>query len=72
MNDKVSINVNNVMIFSLNKVIRSKLPKKHYSGDMKSDRLQSGLFEGRISNGRALAMTIAIVPTIYMDLMTDQ
>ena len=31
----------------------------HYSGDLKSE-----LFEDRISNGRALAMAIVIVPTI--------
>ena len=29
---------------------------KTYSGDLKSDHLKSGLFESRISNGRALAM----------------
>ena len=34
--------------------------------DLKSDHLKSGLFEGQISNGRALAMAkaIAIVPSI--------
>ena len=32
-----------------------------YSGDLKSDHSKSRLFEGRISNGQALAMA---VPTI--------
>ena len=35
-----------------------------YSGDLKSDHLKSGLCEGWISNGQALAMAIALVPTI--------
>ena len=35
-----------------------------YSGDLKSDHLKSGLFEGQISNGQAFAMAKAIVPTI--------
>ena len=33
---------------------------RDYSGDLKSNHLKSGLFEGRISNGRAIAMAIAI------------
>ena len=36
----------------------------NYSGDLKSDHLKSGHFEGQISNGRALAIAIDIVPTI--------
>ena len=36
----------------------------NYNGDLKSDHLKSRLFEGQISNGRALTMCIAIVPTI--------
>ena len=35
-----------------------------YSGDLKSDHFKSRLFEGWISNGWALAMAFAIVPTI--------
>ena len=41
-----------------------KLRTNTNSGDLKSNHLKSGLFEGWISNGRALAMAIAIVPTI--------
>ena len=37
---------------------------EQYSGDVKSDHVKSRLFEGHISNGWALAMAIAIVPTI--------
>ena len=35
-----------------------------YSGDLKSDHSKSGLFEGQIPNGRALAMALAIVLNI--------
>ena len=35
-----------------------------YSGDLKSIQSKSGLFEGLISNGQALVIAIAIVPTI--------
>ena len=38
-----------------------------YSGDLNtgySGDLKSGLFEGQISNGRALALAIAIFPSI--------
>ena len=44
---------------------------ERYSGALKSNLsksgkyLKSGIFEGSISNGRALAMAIALVPTIW-------
>ena len=35
-----------------------------FSRDLKSNHLKSGLIKGQFSNGRALAMAIALVPTI--------